>query len=120
MIKILFAVYIALLLTQYFPFPAPVSSLALFVILTIVVFLFLTQSKAFKKTKRFSARETLLLILTIGLLCTIVLSFSKIALLDKLPLQIQQVFISQYSLFAWLTAPLLVLALIKKKGKDKE
>jgi len=120
MIKILFAVYTALLLTKIFPFPAPISPLALFAVLTIVAFLFLSQAKIFKKTKKFSSREMLLAVLMIGLLLTIVLSFSKIALFDKLPMQVQQIFISQYSLFAWLSLPLVVLALIKKMGKDKE
>ena len=120
MIKILFSVYIALLRTKIFPFPAPISPLALFVVLVIVVFLFLSQAKIFKKTKRFFSREIALSISIVGLLCAIVLSFSEISLFDKLPGQVQQIFISPYSLFAWLSLPLVALALIKKTGKDKE
>jgi len=127
MIKILFSVYIALLLTKIFPFPTPVSALVLFVILTIIIFLFLSQAKIFKKAKRFSSREMILAVLMIGLLCTILLALlpdgqagSKIALFDKLPVQVQQIFISKYSLFAWLSLPLIALALIRKIGKDKE
>lgn len=119
-IKALFAIYIALLLVNIFPFSAPLSAIALFAIFAIIVFLLLSQSKVFKKAKRFSSREMLLAILIIGLLLTIVLSFTKIGLFGKLPSQVQQIFVSQYSLFAWLTAPLLILALIKKKGKDKD
>lgn len=120
MIKILFSVYIALLLTRIFPFPSPVSPLALFVVLMIIAFLFLSQAKIFKKAKRFSNREMILSVLMVGLLGAIILSFSKIALFDKLPTQVQQIFVSQYSLFAWLSLPLVALALIKKMGKDKE
>lgn len=118
MIKILFAVYLAFLLTQIFPFSVPLSPLALFVILTIVIFLLLSQAKVFKKSKRFSSRETMLAILTTGLILTIVLFFSKLTLLDKLPPNLQQIFVSDYSLFTWLAVPLLALALIKNR-KDK-
>ncbi|MFH1392311.1 MAG: hypothetical protein ABIG90_01330 [bacterium] len=120
MTKILLSIYIAFLLTKIFPFSAPISPLAIFIVIAIVVFLLLSQAKVFKKEKRFSGREFILTFLIICLLLTIALSFSKIALLEKLPPQLQQVFVSNYSLFAWFAAPLLALALVKKKSKDKE
>jgi len=119
MIKILFAIYLAFLLTQVFPFQVPLSSLALFVILAIVLFLLLSQAKIFRKQKKFSSRETILFLLIIGLALTIILFFSKIALLEKIPEKMQMLFVSDYSLFAWLAAPIIVLALITKKKSKK-
>lgn len=101
------------------PFNLGFSELAFFVIAVIIIFLFLSSAKIFKKSKKLTSRDIVLLIITCALVLTIILTFSNIEMLNKLPEKAQLIFISQYSLFAWLCVPIVIMALLKEKDKKK-
>jgi len=122
---ILFSIYLGFLLTKVAPFSSPISDLGMFFIYALLVFLFLNQAKIFRSS---SARTSVdkgtkiwYFILTLCLLTAIIADVSAgQTLVDLLPGLLRFVFISSFSVFAWVGISLIALVPLAARSKGKK
>lgn len=135
LVLIITSTYFSIVLLSYFPFmddlikivrigePSMIK-IGLFLALAFVIFILISRSVAksslrhSKKTDKSWSQILIFSFLEIGIVTSIVISFMPEDNLANLSLLTKQLFSSALSRFLWLLAPILIMAMIRRKKKE--
>ena len=134
---ILVSIYMATAVAKFIPNIGQISAIVgteghqfvvqitFFLALFIILFIFLSRSAltrtiASSETKGKWWQAVLFSFLHIGLLISIILSFLPQESLEYLSPLTQKIFANEWSRFAWVIVPILLMAIVGKKKEEKE